>query len=179
MRDRIGTVATEICDLPNVEVVIGELSDKSTIDTLFKDPVELAFINTTHWGAEVQIGKDIVDAARKAQVKHLIYSSMPDHGSFGKGWKGLPLWANKFEVEKYIKKSGIPTTLIYGGIYHNNFTSLPYPLFRMELQDDESFVWTAPFNPDKPLPWLDAEHDVGPVVLQIFIDGPRKWAGKR
>ena len=49
----------------------------------------------------------------------------------------------------------------------------------MELQDDDSFEWKAPFNPDEPLPWLDAEHDVGPVVLQIFKDGPQKWAGKR
>jgi hypothetical protein len=49
----------------------------------------------------------------------------------------------------------------------------------MELQEDDSFEWQAPFDPDKPLPWLDAEHDVGPVVLQILIDGPEKWAGRR
>ncbi|TKA80946.1 hypothetical protein B0A49_00880 [Cryomyces minteri] len=58
-------------------------------------------------------------------------------------------------------------------------SSLPYPLFRMELQDDGSFVWQAPFHPDDPLPWLDAEHDVGPAVLQVSKSGPEAWVGQR
>ncbi|KMU73198.1 nitrogen metabolite repression regulator NmrA [Coccidioides immitis RMSCC 3703] len=41
------------------------------------------------------------------------------------------------------------------------------------------FEWRAPFHPDIPLPWLDAEHDVGPTILQIFKDGPKKWNGHR
>ena len=49
----------------------------------------------------------------------------------------------------------------------------------MKLQSDKSFQWTAPFHPDTPLPWLDAEHDVGPAVLQIFKDGIRAWSGHR
>jgi hypothetical protein len=104
---------------------------------------------------------------------------MPDHSSFGKGWKALPMYATKHKVEKYITSLGLPATFLYTGIYHNNFTSLPYPLFRMELQEDGSFEWQAPFNPRKRLPWLDAEHDVGPVVLQIFKQGPEAWVGKR
>jgi uncharacterized protein YbjT (DUF2867 family) len=179
MRNRFGIVATDICSLPNVKVVIGELSEQSTISELFKDPVELAFINTTHWGDEVAIGKAVIDAAKAAGVKHLIYSSMPNHSHFGKGWKALPMWKDKSEVEKYIQESGLTATIVHCGIYHNNFTSLPYPLFRMELQDDESFVWKAPFHPDRPLPWLDAEHDVGAAILQIFLDGPKLWAGKQ
>jgi len=177
MRDRIGIVATDICGLANVKVIDGELSDPKTIQELFKEPAEMAFINTTHWGDEEQIGRQIVDAAKRAGIKHLIYSSMPDHGALNKGWKGLPMWKDKRKVENYIRRSGMAATYIYCGIYHNNFTSLPYPLFRMELLDDESFTWRAPFNPNKPLPWLDAEHDVGPVVLQIFLDGPKMWSG--
>lgn len=180
MRDRIGVVAEEICYLDNVTVVEGSLSNQAVINELFfSEPVDLAFINTTHWGNEATIGKALVDAAIKAGVNHLIYSSMPDHSIFGRGWQALPLWANKFAVERYIRSTGIPATYVYCGTYHNNFTSLPYPLFRMELQDDEGFEWQAPFHPDKPLPWLDAEHDVGPVVLQIFEDGPKKWSGAR
>ena len=49
----------------------------------------------------------------------------------------------------------------------------------MKLQPDGSFVWKAPFHPDTPVPWLDAEHDVGPTVIQILKDGPRKWGGQR
>lgn len=74
---------------------------------------------------------------------------------------------------------GLPATFVYTGIYNNNFTSLPYPLFCMKLQRDASFQWTAPFAPDTPLPWLDADHDVGPAVLQIFKDGIKRWSGHR
>ena len=49
----------------------------------------------------------------------------------------------------------------------------------MKLMPDDSFEWKAPFDPNIPLPWLDAEHDVGPAVLQIFKDGLRKWSGHR
>lgn len=45
----------------------------------------------------------------------------------------------------------------------------------MALQPDGSFLWTAPFHPDVKLPWLDAEHDVGPAVLQIIKDGVKRW----
>lgn len=76
-------------------------------------------------------------------------------------------------------KINLPATFVYAGIYNNNFTSQPYPLFCMKLQADGSFVWKAPFHPDTALPWLDAEHDVGPTILQIFKDGHRKWGGQR
>jgi NmrA-like family len=179
MHERIGIVAKELANLDNVTTIVGPLSDKTVVDELFREPVQLAFINTTHWGNELKIGKTLVDAAKRAGVQHLIFSSMPDHSVFERGWQALPLWKNKYAIEAYIKQSGLQATFIYCGIYHNNFTSLPYPLFRMELQDDDSFEWKAPFHPDKPLPWLDAEHDVGPVVLQIFKDGPKQWAGRR
>lgn len=45
----------------------------------------------------------------------------------------------------------------------------------MKLDQDGSFHWKAPFHADQPLPWLDAEHDVGPAVMQIFKDGSKRW----
>ncbi|KAJ9660618.1 hypothetical protein H2201_006876 [Coniosporium apollinis] len=177
-RDKVGIVAEELSNLPNVDFRVGSLQDKAFVADLFNG-AQLAFINTTHWGDEVAIGRSMADAAKKARVQHLIYSSMPDHSIYGKGWRALPLWAQKFTIENYIRQIGLPATFIYCGIYHNNFTSLAYPLFRMELQPDRSFIWQAPFHPNDKLPWLDAEHDVGPAVLQIFKEGPRKWSGHR
>lgn len=177
MRDRVGVIAEDICSLPNVEVIEGPLEDERIVNNLFKN-VQIAFINTTHWGDEVGIGIALANAAKKAGIQHYIYSSMPDHSIYGKGWKAIPLWSRKSLVENHIRHIGLPATFIYTGIYNNNFTSLNYPLFRMELQDDGSFVWEAPFSPNEPLPWLDAEHDVGPAVLQLFIEGPRKWSNQ-
>lgn len=202
LRNLDGIVATEIEGLEHVTTLVGDLYTRTKsarrgsptlspedtginhelIDDLFKG-ADLAFINTTFWGDEVAIGKAIADAAVKANVEHFIYSSMPDHAlhtpsNLSKKWPSLPLWSDKMVVEQYIRT--IPsllakTTFLYTGIYNNNFTSLLYPLFCMELQKDGSFTWEAPFHPDVPLPWLDAEHDVGPAVIQIIKDGVKRW----
>lgn len=184
LRNLEGIVAQEIASLPNVTVFVGELAPRenkgtintSLIRTLFQG-AEVAFINTTFWGDEVAIGKALADAGKAANIQHYIYSSMPDHSKQDPSWPSLPLWSSKATVEQYIRSLGIPATFVYTGIYNNNFTSLPYPLFCMALQPDGTFVWQAPFHPDAPLPWLDAEHDIGPAVLQLIKDGPTKWQG--
>ena len=203
LRNLEGVVATEVSTNPNVTVFQGELytrdrpADKSNVDVTKNGPIvgvgvnnaliselfrgaQLAFINTTFYGDEIRIGEALADAARDAGIQHYVYSSMPDHAAYHSGWPSLPLWASKHKVEEYIRGTGLPATFVYTGIYNNNFTSLPYPLFCTDLQPDGSWIWQAPFHPRAKLPWLDAEHDVGPAILQIFKDGVPRWgAGKR
>ncbi|KAI9820490.1 MAG: hypothetical protein M1826_000889 [Phylliscum demangeonii] len=178
LRSREGLVAQELQSLAHVELVEGGLDDRTLLDRLFAG-AQLAFINTTHWGDEVAVGRALADAAQRAGVQHFVYSSMPDHSLYPHGWPVLPLWSAKGEVERYVRAIGLAATFVYAGIYNNNFTSLPYPLFCMEARPDGTFRWQAPFHPDQALPWLDAEHDVGPAVLQILKDGPARWAGHR
>ena len=189
------SIAIELSNLENVTILEGTLEDQRLLAKIF-DGAQKAFINTVSFGDEVTIGKALANAAKKAGIQHYIYSSMPDHSIYGK-WPALPLWSVKFTVENYIRQAssiiassmtmlmliapqiGLPATFVYTGIYNNNFTSLPYPLFCMKIQPNGSFVWKAPFDIDRPIPWLDAEHDVGPAVLQIFKDGVRKWKLQR
>lgn len=178
LRERNGIVSQELAQLPNVKLIEGEITNKALVASLFVG-AQLAFINTTHWGDEYATGCALADAAKEAGVEHYVYSSMPDHSSFERGWTALPMWKPKFEVEKYIRTLDMPSTFVYAGTYNNNFTTLPYPLFRLELQTDGSFVWEAPFAPDEPQPFLDAEHDIGPALLQIFKEGPQRWGGHR
>ncbi|CEJ80966.1 Putative Nitrogen metabolic regulation protein 1 [[Torrubiella] hemipterigena] len=201
LRNLEGVVATEVSTNPNVTVIVGDLYvrhkptaenrdvtqngplsgvgvNHELISNLFRG-AQLAFINTTFYGDELSIGKALADAAKKANIQHFIYSSMADHAAYNKDWPSLPLWAVKHKVETYIRQLNLPATFVYTGIYNNNFTSLSYPLFCMELQDDGSFVWQAPFHEHAKLPWLDAEHDVGPAILQLFKDGVAKWRNER
>ncbi|PGG95360.1 nitrogen metabolite repression protein nmrA [Helicocarpus griseus UAMH5409] len=177
-----GVIPQELVNLPNVTLLQGPLLNNAPLmNTLFAG-AQLAFINTTSQaGDEVEIGRALADAAKRAgTITHYIYSSMPDHAAHNpEQWISLPLWSCKFAVENYVRQLGLPATFVYAGIYNNNFTSLPYPLFQMELLENGSFEWRAPFHPDIPLPWLDAEHDVGPTILQIFKDGPKRWNGHR
>ena len=183
-----GLVATELSQLPHVTLLPGSLTSPELRQTLFAG-AHLAFINTVSFGDELAIGKALALAAKRAGVQHYIYSSMPDHSvDEGQEWEGLPHWSTKFSVEMYVRELGLPATFVYTGIYNNNFTTLPYPLFCLDLADgvnrntgrrERGLLWKAPFHEDKKLPWLDAEHDVGPAVLQILKDGPRKWSGHR
>jgi len=175
-----GLVAEELAALPNVTIFEGHLlNNQVLIDTIF-DGAHLAFINTNPLaGDEVKIGKALANASKKRNIQHFIYSSMPDHSIHDPNWPVLPMWGCKFTVENYIRQLGLPATFVYAGIYNNNFTSLPYPLFCLNFKDDDTVEWRAPFHPDTKLPWLDAEHDVGPAVLQILKDGPSKWNGHR
>lgn len=201
MRNLEGVVATEIKTNPNVTLLVGELYTRhgatseeadvtqngpisgigvnhQLISELFRG-AQLAFINTTFYGDEIRIGEALANAAKRAGIQHYVYSSMPDHHAYNEEWPSLPLWASKHKVEEYVKEIGLPATFVYTGIYNNNFTSLPYPLFFTDMKPDGSFEWQAPFHPDAKLPWLDAEHDVGPAILQVFKDGVGKWGGKR
>lgn len=201
-------VAAELAGLPNVTVLNGDLASRSFLEKLF-DGSDLAFVNTTAFDDEEVVGKACADIAARKNLKHVVYSSMPDHkygDTDGRGWYGLPQWKEKWVVEEYFRTSvGSKATFVHTGIYHNNFTSLPYPLFCMrEVQlprpgewgvestsgeatssnDHQSkksigFEWCAPFPPDVKLPWLDCEHDFGPAVLQIFKQGSEKWGGRR
>ena len=200
LRNLEGVIATEVSSNPNVTVFVGDLyirkkpNDDRDVTANTHNPdigvnttllaqlfngAQLAFINTTFYGNEIEVGEAVADIAKQVGVQHFVYSSMPDHAAYYSEWPSLPLWAAKHKVEDYIRKIGLPATFLYTGIYNNNFTSLLYPLFCMELQPDGSFEWQAPFHPDAKLPWLDAEHDVGPAILQLFKEGPSKWNGKR
>ena len=200
-------VAEEIAELPHTTVHYGSLSTPEVVEALFAG-ADLAFINTTSFDRELEVGRRCAEVAKKAGVQHVVYSSMPDHAEAGEcaDWHGLRDYKCKWQVEKYIRTLDIPATYVYTGIYHNNFTSLPFPLFCLrevpweEVQDWEGdweeelvkerdgeeikgrkcgFEWQAPFPADARLPWLDTEHDFGPAVLQVFLDGPDTWAGKR
>ena len=181
VHSRTCLVAEELAQLSNVTLFEGSLIGNTPLIDAVLSGADLAFINTTSQaGDEVVLGKALADAAKRSgKIQHYVYSSMPDHSVHNPNWPALPLWACKYTVENYIRQLGIPATFVYAGIYNNNFTSLPYPLFCMELKEDHSFEWKAPFHPNTKLPWLDAEHDVGPAVIQIFKDGPKKWHGHR
>lgn len=201
LRNLEGVMATEVSTNPNVTVLVGEIYTRhepteankdvtqygpisgvgvnhDLISSLFRGS-QLAFVNTTFYGDEMQIGMALADAAKEAGVQHYVYSSMPDHAAYNRDWPSLPLWAAKHKVEDYVRQLKLPATFVYTGIYNNNFTSMLYPLFCMELQPDGSFIWKAPFHEDAKLPWLDTEHDAGPAILQIFKDGVAKWNGER
>ena len=96
-------VALELSQLPNVTVIEGSLEDRRFVAKLFHG-AHRAFINTVTFGDELAIGRLLADAAKKAGIQHYIYSSMPDHSVYSKGWPALPMWSVKLTVENYVRQ---------------------------------------------------------------------------
>ena len=107
-----GLVAQELAALPNVMILEGSLEDEQLVAHLFAG-AQRAFVNTTPFGDEVAIGRSLANAAKKAGVRHYIYSSMPDHSIYGHGWPALPLWSVKFTVENYVRQVGSQIDAVY------------------------------------------------------------------
>lgn len=78
--------------------------------------------------AEVRHGLHLVDAARLAGVKHFVYSSVAGADQR----TGIPHFDSKHEVERYLRRSGLPYTIIAPTFFMENFLG---PMFRMGLQD--------------------------------------------
>ena len=94
-----------------VEVVQGDLEDP---DSIGRAAIGVYGIYSVQdfWAVgakrEVQQGKNVANAAKKADIRHCVYSSV---GGAERNTK-LPHWESKWEVENYIRQLGLPATVI-------------------------------------------------------------------
>jgi uncharacterized protein YbjT (DUF2867 family) len=94
-----------------VEVVAGDLEQP---DSLARAAAGVYGIYSVQdfWAVgakrEVQQGKNVAEAAKKAGVKHMVYSSVG--GAERK--TGIPHWESKWEVENHIRSLGLPVTIL-------------------------------------------------------------------
>jgi len=72
---------------------------------------------------EVKQGRNVANAAKKAGVKHFIYSSIPTTGGEGMsgGRTGVPQFDTKKEIESYIMELGLKGTIIRPVYFMDNF----------------------------------------------------------
>ena len=94
-----------------VEVVQGDLEDADSIARAALGVYGIYSVQD-FWAVgakrEVQQGKNVADAAKKADIKHFVYSSV---GGAERKTK-IPHWESKWEVENYIRELGLPATVI-------------------------------------------------------------------
>lgn len=94
-----------------VEVVQGDLEDPSSVASASAGVYGVYSVQD-FWAVgakrEVQQGKNLADAAKKAGVKHFVYSSV---GGAERN-TGIPHWESKWEIEKHIRSLGLPATVL-------------------------------------------------------------------
>jgi uncharacterized protein YbjT (DUF2867 family) len=70
--------------------------------------------------AETRQSMAIVDAAKEAKVRHLLYSSVSDADRS----TGIPHFDSKYAVEQYIRSADVPYTVVAPVYFFENFLSL-------------------------------------------------------
>src|SRR6516162_3355197 len=151
-----------------VEVVRGDLEDPGSLERAAHGVYGI-FSVQDYWVAgfrrEVQQGKNLADIAKKTSVAHFVYSSV---GGAERNTGILP-WETKWEIEKHVRKLGLPATIFrptgFMEIYH--MLELEVGLLIGRFLD--------PVRHDKPYQSI-ATDDIGAFVALAF-DRPKEFIG--
>ena len=116
---------------------------------------------------EVQQGRNLADAAKKAGVQHFVYSSV---GGAERN-TGIPHWESKWKIEKYIRQLNLAATIFRPAAFMEmyNVLEVELGLLKGKLAD--------PLRGDKPYQTI-ATDDIGAFVALAF-ERPTEFIGKQ
>ncbi|KAK7065078.1 NAD(P)-binding protein [Favolaschia claudopus] len=117
---------------------------------------------------EIAVGKLLVDAAKAANVKMLIWSSLPSHTEISQGRFSLAQFTDsKAAVEVYARASGAPLAVAMPGFWSGNIAGAFYALKRQG--DGSSYTFEMPFPGTTRVPLSDTANDFG-LYVQAQIE---------
>ena len=116
---------------------------------------------TEDFGREVKMGQNAVDAAESTGVSHLIYSA----GSRSNERTGVPHLDSKGEVERYLRASGVPYTVLRPVAFNYSLAAYREPVVGGRLPDAR--------DPESLLYQVD-ERDHATFAAMAFLD-PGAW----
>jgi len=164
-----GSHAARALTQKGVEVVQGDLEDAASIARAAAGVYGIYSVQD-FWAVgakrEVQQGKNVADAAKKADVKHFAYSSV---GGAERN-TGIPHWESKWEVEKHIRSLGLPATVIRPAAFMEMYyvDQVEIGILKGKFAD--------PIRADKPYQTI-ATDDIGAFVALAF-ERPAEFIGK-
>lgn len=169
VRDENKPAAQEI-KKPGAELITGDMDDSSTIEKAMKD-VYGVFSVQNFWQhgyeGELKQAKIVADAAKSANVKHFVFSSV---GGAERETK-IPHFEVKFEVETYIKNLGLPYTSIRPVFFMENFNTFFKP-----VEAEGKTILNLAIKEDTKLQMI-AVDDIGGIAALAF-DNPVEYIGK-
>lgn len=155
-----------------VELVRGDLDEQSTVEAAARG-VDAAFILTTPFApgvgveGEMRQGRGIIDALKRANVPHIVYSSVSDADRK----TGVPHFDSKADGERYLEETGLPATITAPVFFSENV------LFPWNLQDLKAGRFRQALPADRKLQ-LVSLRDIGRFNAAVIERGP-KLAGRR
>ena len=150
------------------ELVRGDLDDPASLETAVRGAYGVYSVQSANPN-ELTQGTNVVDAAKAAGVRHLVYSSVGGAESqngfyLEHGWGPIEKW----QIEQHIRSLGVPATILRPAGFMEDFTS-PARFFQ---------------NGSLNVPWHDdlvmqliAIDDIGAFAALAFAD-PDYYLGK-
>jgi uncharacterized protein YbjT (DUF2867 family) len=120
---------------------------------------------------EVELGKQLADAAVEAGVRHVIFSSLENVDSITGGKMFAPHFTDKATIEEYIRTLPVTSTFIYMAFFYTNLIEFYPPVMK-----GDTLVFPIYLPKDFRAPFVDPLTATGPAVLEIFSD-PGQYAG--
>src|SRR5258708_30296377 len=164
-----GSHAARTLAQKGVEVVEGDLEDAAAVARAAAGVYGIYSVQD-FWAVgakrEITQGKNLADEAKKAGVKHFVYSSV---GGAERN-TGIPHWESKWEVEKHIRSLGLPATVIRPAAFMETYyiDQVEIGILKGKLVD--------PIRADKPYQTI-ATDDIGAFVALAF-ERPQEFIGK-
>jgi uncharacterized protein YbjT (DUF2867 family) len=165
-RNPMSDRAQRISDL-GVTVVKGDFEDVASLEAALEN-VHGVFLVTNFWEhgyeAEVQQGKNVVDAARKAKVRHLVFSSVANSDQS----TGIPHFDSKYEIEQYIHATNIAFTILRPVSFMENWEYSREKILAGKI--------SSPFSTSTRMQQISVR-DIGRFAALAFSE-PQNWTGK-
>lgn len=151
------------------EIAEGDMDRSETLEKAMNGAYGVFSVQdywTTGAKREVQQGKNMADAAKKAGVQHLVYSSV---GGAERN-SGITHFETKFEIENYIRQLRIPATILRPVAFMENYyiPDVEKGILKGKLVD--------PIRGDKRLQLVAAD-DIGAFTARVF-EKPELFSGQ-
>lgn len=124
------TPAAYALEAIGAELAVGDFDDPASLEAAARRADTLFAMATPFEAgpeAEVRQGMNLVDAARRAGVRHFVYSSVAGADRL----TGIPHFDSKHEVEHYLRRSNLPYTIVGPTFFMENCMG---PMFRAGLE---------------------------------------------
>ncbi|MDA0304144.1 MAG: NmrA/HSCARG family protein [Bacteroidetes bacterium] len=154
-------------DGPAQQVKAVDLNDYNSLVEAFNGAYGV-FVVTNFWESadEATQGRNAVDAAKRAGVKHFIWSSLPDVEAISGGAFTVPHFTGKANVDVAVKQAGFEySSIVQPPFYYQNFTGMLAP----QPKEDGSTGWTLPLDPAKKVIHMGDISEFGKVVTGLFL----------
>jgi len=157
------------------EVVLGDLTNLNSLTNAFKGAYGV-FVVTNFWeGAdELNQGRTAIEAAKKANVTHFIWSTLPNVEVISNGKFEVPHFTGKAKVDELVKTAGFTYyTFVQPPFYFQNLIGQ----LGAQKQQDGSFGWALPVDPSKSVIHMADINDLGKVVAGAFLNPEKVGKG--